>query len=153
MASSILQPLEGLARSLPNYPLLKNHSITISIAAAASVPLLYIAHADYRAWRRLGRAGVPYNAFGWFIQLLATPLRASRYDTSCYDVPNAVARFGPCGEKAYLSSEDVPEREGPRPTIHRWILPHRQADSQASPQWKEVSYLYTINLTPKRTNF
>jgi hypothetical protein len=153
MASSILQPLQGLARSIPNYPLLKNHSITISIAAAASLPLLYIAHADYRGWLRLGPGGVPFNAFGWFIQLLATPLRAPRYDTSCYDDSNVVARFGPAGETAYLSSEDVPEREGPRPTIHRWILPHRQADSQASPQWKEVSYFYPINLILKGINF
>lgn len=150
MATSVLQPLQGLAHRIPKYHLLKKNPVAIGIAAAVLAPLLCIAHADYRAWLRLGRAGLPSNAFGWLIQLILTPLRAPRFNTSCYNNPNIVARSGPTGGKAYLSSDDVPEREGPRPTLHHWILPHRQADSQSSTQWKEVSYPCIAHLILKR---
>lgn len=148
MASSILQPLQGLAQRIPKFHLLQSHSVTIGVAAAVSAPLLYIAHADYRAWMRLGRAGLPHNPLGWIIQLLLTPLRAQRLETSCYSNPNIVAKSGPVGDKAYLSIEDVPQREGARPTIHHWILPHRQADSRGSAEWKIVSPLSSLSLFP-----
>ncbi|KIN07776.1 hypothetical protein OIDMADRAFT_174695 [Oidiodendron maius Zn] len=135
MASSLFQPLTGLAQSISKSQLLRNHTVAVGVVAALSAPVLYIAHADYKAWLGLGKAGLPYNAFGWLIQLALTPLRAPRFDTSCYGNARIVAKAGPAGTKAYLSAEDVPERQG-RPAIHPWILPHRQADSFASEEWK-----------------
>jgi hypothetical protein len=120
--------------------------VAVAVVTALSAPILYLAHTDYRAWLRLGRGGLPNNAFGWLIQLLLTPLRAPRLDTSCYSNPKIVDRSGPAGTKSYLSSEDVPQRPGPRPTIHPWILPHRQADSWASAEWKTVSRLFHLTL-------
>lgn len=144
--ASLFQHLRGSAQSIPKYQLLQNHPVAVAVVTALSAPILYLAHTDYRAWLRLGRGGLPNNALGWLIQLLLTPLRAPRLDTSCYSNPKIVARSGPAGTKSYLSSEDVPQRPGPRPTIHPWILPHRQADSWASAEWKTVSCLFHLTL-------
>jgi hypothetical protein len=138
MASSLFRPLQGFAQSIARYHLLQDHSLAIGVAAALSVPVLYIARADYRAWLLLGRGGLPYNVLGWFVQLILTPFRAGRLDTSCYQNPEILAKAGPSGSKSYLSAEDVPQRKGPRPSIHRWLLPQRQADSRSSEQWKTV---------------
>lgn len=140
MASSLFQPLTGFAQSISKSQLFRNHTVAFGVVAALSAPVLYIAHADYKAWLSLGKGGLPYNAFGWLIQLALTPLRAPRFDTSCYGNARIVAKAGPAGTKAYLSAEDVPERQG-RPAIYPWILPHRQADSFASEEWKIVSPL------------
>jgi hypothetical protein len=140
MASSLFRNLKGISQNIPYYHLFKNHSVGIVVVAALSAPLLYIANADYRAWLQLGRAGLPYNLFGWLLQLTLTPLRARRFDTTCYSDPIVVAKASPPGSKSYLSAEDIPQRQGSRPSIYHWVLPHRQSDSRSSEEWKTVGF-------------
>jgi len=149
MASSLFARLQGWPQSISTHPLIQNHSTALVTLAALSGPLLrliYISHADYRAWLRVGRGGLPYNAFGWLIQLLLTPLRGPRLDTGCYDNPKAVAKAGPQALVSYLADEDIPERQGPRPSICHWLLPQRQLDSRSSEGSKMVRLFATRNL-------
>lgn len=128
----------GFLDSLFSHRLLENRFALIVATAVLSVPLLYIANTDYRAWLSLGPGGLPHNSIGWLVQLLLSPLRAARLDTSCYDNEKIVAKSGPPGSMSYLSAEDIPQRKGLRPSVCRWVLPQRQLDQRSSEEAKRV---------------
>ncbi|KAF5666024.1 hypothetical protein FCIRC_10345 [Fusarium circinatum] len=106
----------------------------LAIAAAAGViigiPVFRIAAEDYRGYLALGPGGPPHNLIGWIGQILLKPLKKEPFHTSCY-TEKACEKAGPNGHVAFLSEEDVPLREAPRPTIGTWTAPSRQLTDTA----------------------
>jgi len=131
-----------------------HHRIPIYLALLAlSTPLLYLITADYNAWYRLGRGGLPHNPFGYLIQTLLRPLKAPRFDTSVYSLPKVLSKAGPNGQKSYLSLDEIPQRSGPRPEVCKHILPQRQLDGSSSQVAKEVclfrtTYFSSLMISP-----
>ena len=81
---------------------------------------------DYRAWVKVADTARPQNIFGYLLQLCLSPLRAKPFDTTSYDDPKEQAKGGEAGKKSFLP-EKLPEREGPRPEMLKFMAPHRQS--------------------------
>lgn len=82
---------------------------------------LIVVRRDYRAWRALGDGGLPGNFEGW---LRVTYLRMKKGDP--LSDRQLRKEIGTAGDHGYLDS--LPERNGPRPKIAPWPIPHRQCD-------------------------
>lgn len=67
---------------------------------------------DYRAWLALGPGGLPTNPLGWVITTALRLLGREPLSTGIYPSPQTAL--------------DLPDRQGPRPTIAHWPVPHRQ---------------------------
>lgn len=94
--------------------------LTISIAAlAVTLALLIVAYRDYRLWLALGKGGLPSNLGGW---LLVTRMRLQKRDP--LEIDMYAPEIGRADDHAYLG--DLPQRNGPRPKIAVWPIPHRQ---------------------------
>lgn len=78
---------------------------------------------DYRAWKALGRGGVPYNLRGW---LMVTRFRLEARDT--LDTGVYAALIG--GAEDSVRVPPLPVRQGPRPRMGRHPVPHRQLDQK-----------------------
>ncbi|MCJ1237155.1 hypothetical protein MMC14_005140 [Varicellaria rhodocarpa] len=112
---------------LPSF--LKNHplptTILITILSLPLPLLLRTAYNDYNNWHALGPGGIPHNVFGYLLQcglqLFATRER-DRKSTACY-----IGAGGELDRRSFfLEEEGVPVREGGRPEVAGWVLPHRQ---------------------------
>ena len=79
---------------------------------------------DYRAWKSLGRGGVPYNFYGW---LMVTRFRLAKRDSISTTIYND--RLGNAEDSVNL--RDLPLRQGSRPRIGAHPVPHRQLDQFA----------------------
>ncbi|MGC4027685.1 MAG: DUF5519 family protein [Steroidobacteraceae bacterium] len=90
--------------------------IIIALGAAA-----YWARRDFCAWIALGKGGLPGNLRGWLTMTRFRLMKINPTDTS----PLAGEIGGPA-DAAYL--DRLLERNGPRPTIAPWPIPHRQCD-------------------------
>ncbi|KAH7263990.1 hypothetical protein B0J15DRAFT_489676 [Fusarium solani] len=99
---------------------------TALAATFIGVPVLRAAVLDYREYIKIGPGGVPYNVFGWLIQLCLRPITKEPFHTSCYDGARAIKEAGPNASSAFLSEGDVPVRCSPRPEVGRWTVPSRQ---------------------------
>ncbi|KUJ10957.1 uncharacterized protein LY89DRAFT_626565 [Mollisia scopiformis] len=113
-----------------------------ALLTTISLPILYLAYTDYRAWLSVGRGGLPHNPFGYLIATLLRPLKAARFDTSFISNPRILEKSGPAGEKAHLSEDDIPRRKGERPEVCGWILPQRQLNQKATEDFRE--YFQTL---------
>ncbi|KAL1747406.1 hypothetical protein HDZ31DRAFT_80517 [Schizophyllum fasciatum] len=74
---------------------------------------------DYRAYLSLGEGGLPYNPIGWLVSRTLSAFARETQSTAIYD------KFA---EKRYWLAAPLPTREGPRPTIGKHVIPHRQTD-------------------------
>ncbi|KAM5373466.1 hypothetical protein ACJZ2D_006960 [Fusarium nematophilum] len=110
---------------------------TALASALVGIPILRIAAQDYREYLKIGPGGVPYNVFGWLIQLSLRPLKKETLHTGCYEEEWAVAQAGPNGHIGWLSEDDVPLRDGERPTVGSWTVPSRQLTELAGEDVKE----------------
>ncbi|TVY78225.1 hypothetical protein LSUE1_G005607 [Lachnellula suecica] len=79
--------------------------------------------ADYHAWLKIADAALPRNFLGYLIQLCLRPLRTDPFATAPYSFPSEIAK---CGHSPPFLSNTLPEREGPRPQMVKWMAPHRQ---------------------------
>ena len=79
---------------------------------------------DYRAWKSLGKGGVPYNFYGW---LMVTRFRLAKRDPFNTAIYND--RMGGAEDSTQL--DELPARQGPRPRIGVHPVPHRQLDQFA----------------------
>jgi Family of unknown function (DUF5519) len=82
--------------------------------------------ADYRGWRALGPGGLPYNVLGWAIASALRPLKREPLSTRLYDhcaVPPAWDR---------MRQGALPRRQGTRPHVAHYPIPHRQVAQLAS---------------------
>ncbi|KAM0435159.1 hypothetical protein ACHAPT_003249 [Fusarium lateritium] len=112
--------------------------VTTALAATLiGVPVLRAAVLDYREYIKIGPGGVPYNAFGWLIQLCLRPITKEVFHTSCYDGARAIKEAGPNASSAFLTEDDVPLRRSPRPGVGSWTVPSRQLTDLADEQLKK----------------
>jgi hypothetical protein len=83
--------------------------------------------ASYREWLLVADTALPQNIVGYLLQLCLSPLRANPFTLKPYDDPKEVAKCGQhIGKRNFLPR--LPEREGPRPKMLKYMAPHRQAD-------------------------
>ncbi|MEU0387338.1 luciferase domain-containing protein [Streptomyces chartreusis] len=80
---------------------------------------------DYERWRALGQGGIPHGAKGW---LQVTYLRTRMRETK--DPAVHLPFIGEAGDGRWLTQ--IPHRDGERPRIGRYPVPHRQVDQPGS---------------------
>lgn len=74
---------------------------------------------DYLGWIALGKGGLPSNWRGWLVMSRFRMRKRDPIETECY-LPDQVKP----DNVSYLT--DLPRRNGPRPSIAPWPIPHRQ---------------------------
>ncbi|MCX6470268.1 MAG: DUF5519 family protein [Corynebacteriales bacterium] len=75
---------------------------------------------DYRGWKALGPGGLPANQIGWVITSALRPWGRDPLDVSGDD---------PAGDDVHRLH--LPDRDGPRPTIAPYPIPHRETGADA----------------------
>ena len=90
---------------------------------------------DYIGWLRLGPGGLPHSLHGWLRQwhLQLTLARRDTVSVHIYATDLASLSVGE-GEKARAKTryvKSIPQRTGSRPKVAHWVVPHRQAGSEA----------------------
>jgi hypothetical protein len=94
---------------------------------------------DYHAWLKIADAALPRNFIGYLLQLSLGPLKTDPFTITPYDDPKEIAKCGPeIGRKGFLPN-DLPEREGPRPQMAKWMAPHRQISQLIGDDMHKVS--------------
>jgi hypothetical protein len=94
--------------------------------------------ADYHAWLQIADTSIPRNIFGYLLQLCLTPLRTDPFITTPYDSPTEIAKCGrDIGKRSFLP-DALPEREGPRPKICKYIAPNRQISQRTGGEMHKV---------------
>lgn len=92
---------------------------------------------DYHEWLKVADTALPQNLLGYLIQACLSPLRARPFSTSPYDNAREVTKCGKYGMQSFLSNS-LPERQGGRPEILRWMAPHRQTSQFAGDEMHRV---------------
>ncbi|KAL2824574.1 hypothetical protein BJY01DRAFT_164658 [Aspergillus pseudoustus] len=125
-ATDILQHAQSGALSHP-----RGRYILAALPAAVLASLIPSAYRDYQSYLALGPGGPPYNVVGWLcVKLLFNPFRKEMFGTGIYDRKIAT------GERnAYL--DDLPKRNGERPTMGTFAAPQRQRDQLPSQEIKD----------------
>jgi hypothetical protein len=95
---------------------------------------------DYQEWLKVADKALPRNIFGYLLQLCLSPLRTNPFTLLPYDNPSELAKCGGNGGRKSFLPQNLPERDGPRPEIGKWIAPHRQFS-----QWSDHD---TIRVCP-----
>ncbi|KAH8803796.1 hypothetical protein F5882DRAFT_139903 [Hyaloscypha sp. PMI_1271] len=80
---------------------------------------------NYRDWLKVADTALPQNIFGYLLQHSLGPFRADPFTILPYDDPKEIAKCGKNGTQSFLQG-NLPEREGPRPEIIKFMAPHRQ---------------------------
>jgi len=87
---------------------------------------------NYREWLKVADTALPRNIFGYLLVLCLEPLRADPFTIKPYDDPKEIGKCGrDVGKKGFLN-EKLPEREGPRPQILKFMAPNRQTTQSTS---------------------
>jgi len=93
---------------------------------------------DYRAWLKVADTALPQNILGYTIQVCLSPFKTDPFVTAPYDDLKEISKCGnECGTKSFLS-ERLPEREGLRPSILKWMAPHRQSSQFTGDEMHQV---------------
>ncbi|KAI8960402.1 hypothetical protein F5Y11DRAFT_349537 [Daldinia sp. FL1419] len=121
---------------------------TAFLAGASTSSILSFVISDYRAWRSLGRNGLPLNIFGYLFQAIARPLARSdaRVPAPYNNAKLARSpRYGPLSQRSFYTST-IPSRKGPRPAVPPFAGPHRQTTQQATPemQARQEAFLHAL---------
>lgn len=81
---------------------------------------------NYQEWLKVADTALPRNLFGYLLVVCLGPLRADPFTVKPYDDPKEIAKCGrDVGKRSFLK-EKLPEREGPRPSILKFMAPNRQ---------------------------
>ncbi|CAD6449245.1 74c60d2a-5953-40eb-8f19-ae6c13e4201a [Sclerotinia trifoliorum] len=84
--------------------------------------------ADYHGWLEFKENALPSNIFGYLlVQYFLRYFKCEPFDTVCYDDPKEIAKCGTLGQRSFLK-EPLQMRDGPRPEMAKWVVPHRQVD-------------------------
>ena len=102
----------------------------VALVALGAVAGAVWAYRDYHEWLALGPGGLPYDVRGW---LITTRMRALKRDP--LDTRRFAMATGAPGETSFV--DQLPEREGPRPTIGVHPVPHRQLDQLPGAEMKQ----------------
>jgi Family of unknown function (DUF5519) len=101
-------------------------AIALGVAAVAAV----WADRDYRKWRARGPGNLPDNFGGW---VTATWMRIRKRDP--IDTGRFTKLIATFGDRSFL--HDLPEREGTRPAMAVYPVPHRQLDQIPGEEMKQ----------------
>ncbi|KAI5888686.1 uncharacterized protein SCHCODRAFT_02637401 [Schizophyllum commune H4-8] len=101
--------------------IISRHRNFLAVAVPATLLSLCIPtmFRDYRAYLSLGEGGLPYNPIGW---ILSSALGIFGRETISIELYDSMP------EKRSWLAGPLPQREGPRPTIGKHVIPHRQID-------------------------
>lgn len=103
----------------------------VLVGALGSFVFARAAYADYQVYLGLGPGGMPYNVFGWI--LTSTVVRALTVDTL------DTRKLESDQDQPRWLREELPQRQGVRPTMGPHPIPQRQLDQLAPEGVKEVS--------------
>jgi hypothetical protein len=92
---------------------------------------------NYRDWLKVADTALPQNIFGYLLQYSLGPFRADPFTILPYDDPKEIARCGSHGAKSFLP-EKLPEREGPRPEMIKFMAPNRQVSQLTGDDMHQV---------------
>ena len=100
---------------------------------------------DYQAWLKVADTALPRNIFGYLLQVCLSPLRSDPFATVPFDDPKEIAKCGPdVGSKSFLPGS-LPEREGRRPEMCKFMAPHRQVTQLTGDDMHKVGFGGVIN--------
>lgn len=118
-------------------------SIAWMVVALGLAAAMLWAFRDYRKWRALGPGGLPANVGGW---LKTTRMRLQKSDP--LDTDGYTKQIGSAGDCSFL--EELPKREGDRPTIAVHPVPHRQLNQLVSPEMqRKIKELFDATVARK----
>ena len=141
--SSLVRGVSTPTLRLPNANALQANRTLIAaglataVAVLAGIPLASRTLADYRAWLAIDAGGLPYNFFGYLVNVAMKPFTRSDlrvpapYDASS---PKLQALYGPEAFRSYFSATMTPPpaRRGHRPDVPAFAAPQRQTSQMAS---------------------
>ena len=93
---------------------------------------------NYRDWLKVADTALPQNIFGYLLQHSLGPFRAEPFTILPYDDPKEIAKCGKNGTQSFLQG-NLPEREGPRPEIIKFMAPHRQISQLTGDDMHQVT--------------
>lgn len=94
---------------------------------------------NYRAWLKVADTALPRNIFGYLLQSSLAAFRADPFTILPYDDPKEVAKCGGIGNKSFLPN-GLPERDGPRPEMIKFMAPHRQVSQLTGEDMHRVDF-------------
>jgi len=107
---------------------------------------------NYRAWLKVADTALPRNIFGYLLQSSLRVFRADPFTILPYDDPKEIAKCGDIGTTSFLPGK-LPEREGPRPEIIKFMAPHRQVSQLTGDDLRQVSRSWSPHkLCPENLN-
>ena len=95
---------------------------------------------NYRVWLKVADTALPQNIFGYLLQRSLVIFKTDPFTILPYDDPKELAKCGGIGGKSFLPDK-LPEREGPRPEMIKFMAPHRQVSQLTGEDMHEVSFL------------
>ncbi|MBM3714415.1 MAG: hypothetical protein FJW64_01550 [Actinobacteria bacterium] len=99
---------------------------TLAVVSLGLASGAWLVARDYQRWLSLGVGGVPSTPRGW---LKVTRLRTQKHEARDPRAFGAIAA-GP-HDRTWLP--ELPSREGPRPDVWPYPVPHRQASQPGTP--------------------
>ncbi|KAG0651235.1 hypothetical protein D0Z07_1882 [Hyphodiscus hymeniophilus] len=86
---------------------------------------------NYKNWLKIADTSLPRNIFGYVLVVCLKLLKSDSFTLKPYDDPKEIAKCGiDIGKRSFLK-EKLPERNGPRPSILKFIAPNRQTSQKA----------------------
>ncbi|KAG4028344.1 hypothetical protein MFRU_022g00640 [Monilinia fructicola] len=94
--------------------------------------------ADYHGWLEFKENALPSNIFGYLlVQYFLRYFKCEPFATTCYDDPKQIANCGALGQQKFLR-EPLPTRDGERPQLAKWVVPHRQINQFGSKEMHKL---------------
>ncbi|KAA8565951.1 hypothetical protein EYC84_009761 [Monilinia fructicola] len=94
--------------------------------------------ADYHGWLEFKENALPSNIFGYLlVQYFLRNFKCEPFATTCYDDPKEIANCGALGQQKFLR-EPLPTRDGERPQLAKWVVPHRQINQFGSKEMHKL---------------
>ena len=94
--------------------------------------------ADYHGWLDFKESALPSNIFGYLlVQYFLRYFKCEPFDTACYDDTKEIAKCRALGLRKFLK-EPLPVRDGPRPELGKWVVPHRQINQFGGKEMHQV---------------
>ncbi|KAF2801478.1 uncharacterized protein BDZ99DRAFT_469663 [Mytilinidion resinicola] len=112
-----------------------------------SLPILSYAFTSYRGWLRLGPGGLPYNLYGWLLNVSAHLIaRSDTQEPAPYNPEHLASLYGSSGNKSFFHGKALLSRSGSRPDVPSFVAPQRQMTEQATPEMlqKMKAFLATL---------
>jgi len=105
---------------------------------------------NYRDWLKVADTALPRNIFGYLLQSSLRVFQADPFTILPYDDPKEIAKCGDIGTQSFLPGK-LPEREGPRPEMIKFMAPHRQVTQLTGDDMRQLLSAAIEELAAKRS--